>query len=118
MSDFYDASDFYEAVIPATPSPCDECPWRKDSIPGYLGPHTAEEWLNMAHGEGPIACHKTIKVNDSWEGARQCRGAASYRANSLKIPRNPEIVVGPTDDRVFKFWEFIEHHTKNRKRTS
>lgn len=70
-----------------------------------------------AHSEEPIACHKTIQVNDEWEGARQCRGAAIYRANVCKLPRSDEVVVGPVDrESVFATpSQFIEHHAKNKE---
>lgn len=106
----------------ATPKPCDECPFRTTSIPRYLGPHSAEEWAVMIQGEGPIACHKTIRdVDDggtgSWDhpNIRQCRGAASLRANLCKSPRNHEVVTGPVDDACFgggghALTRFLEHH--------
>lgn len=92
--------------------PCSECPWRRDAAPGYLGPHSANKWLDIAHGESAIACHKTIKVSGSWEGARQCRGAAIFRENLCKHPRNPTIETGPRDmEAVFATnEEFVEHH--------
>lgn len=97
----------------ATERPCNECPWRRDSTPGHLGPHSAEEWVAAAHGEGAIACHLTI-TDSNWtdEGMRQCAGAATFRANVLKVPRNPTIAVAKVDkERVFG-WndEFMEHH--------
>lgn len=100
---------------PAAPNPCAECPWVRDSAPGHLGPHTAGEWCDQAHGEAAIFCHLTIRhghheVTDP--ELRQCRGAAIFRANVLKTPRNPTAAVGPADRvRVFG-WddEFTAHH--------
>jgi hypothetical protein len=77
---------------------------------GWLGPYTAEEWEQLAHGEEPIACHLSIEESGSWDGALQCRGAASYRANVAKSPRDPEVVVGPKDPNVFGFREFRTYH--------
>lgn len=93
-------------------TPCNECPWRRVAARGWLGPMTADEWLEAVHGETPIACHKTIS-GDGWEGASQCRGAASFRANVCKAPRNDSVAVGPADrDGVFATSaEFKEHHT-------
>lgn len=65
----------------------------------------------MAHGETAIACHRTIKVSGSWEGARQCAGAASFRANVFKSPRDPEVADGPPRDDVFHSNQaFLDHH--------
>jgi hypothetical protein len=109
---------------PPTPSPCNDCPWRRVATKGWLGPHDAIEWLQIAHGESAIACHQTIKgtiVNDSGENVgdwshpamRQCRGAAIFREHVMKSPRNPAVETGPPDpEHVFVTnAEFIEHHT-------
>lgn len=100
---------------PATSSPCNDCPWRRNAIAGWLGPHTASEWLDIAHGESAIACHQTIDHNgQDWSELKQCRGAAIFRANVAKLPRNPKVAVGPEDhEHVFSSSkEFLEHHEK------
>lgn len=95
-----------DRVFPeTTAAPCNECPWRRDAIPGYLGPYTPLDWVKIAHGEQPIACHKTIRVHNplestgSWDDPkiRQCRGAAIFRENVGKSPKNPTIITGPHD---------------------
>lgn len=104
---------------PAVPKVCNDCPWRRVATPGWLGPHDAVEWLEMIHGETPIACHQTIVSNEEGEGdwehesMRQCRGAAIFRANVAKHPRQPSVALGPADDEtVFSTnAEFIAHHT-------
>lgn len=104
---------------PPTPNPCDECPWRRDALRGWLGPLSAEEWVEVAHGELPIACHKTIKHADEngegdWSdpGMRQCAGAAIYRSNVCKSPRDPAVSTLPADREKVFGWrtEFVEHH--------
>lgn len=106
-----------------TAAPCNECPWRRVAVAGYLGPYTALDWVKIAHGESAIACHKTIdsnKAGESWdqEGLRQCRGAAIFRANGFKEPHNESIATGPQDcDTVFHDGiEFIRHHTGEEPR--
>jgi hypothetical protein len=97
---------------------CVECPWRRDSAPGWLGPSTPEEWVEMAHGETAVACHTTVKSNDQpWEEVKQCRGIAQFRQHIFKTPRNPRIETGPADrERIFS-WddEFLAHHVKARE---
>jgi hypothetical protein len=115
-----DDDDFYSRTFPsATPNPCDECPWTRTSTRGWLGPHTPEEWLDIAHGESPIACHKTIRRTDDygigdWANPemRQCRGASIFRANVYKNPRHPDLKSGPVDEEhVFTTHaEFLAHH--------
>lgn len=102
---------------PAVKSPCNECPWRRNARPGFLGPHTAEEWARLAHTDTPIACHKTIKRNLDWVGALQCAGAAIFRRNVGKSPRDPAVAVGPLDtERVFRNDdEFVDHHERRKE---
>lgn len=104
---------------PARDTPCTECPWRRISAPGWLGPYTAEQWFRLAHSDEPIACHLTIVTDGEWEdGTMQCAGAARYRANVAKQPRDPQVASGPVDrDTVFaRPDEFLAHHTKGPTR--
>jgi hypothetical protein len=97
----------------AVPEPCRECPWRRNSVPGHLGPYSAVKWLDKLHGEGAIECHLTVRESGApWDEVKQCRGAAIMRANVCKSPRNPKVIVGPTDtEKVFETnEEFLEHH--------
>ena len=90
--------------------PCSDCPWRRDSVPGWLGNLGPQEWVYAAHGEARIDCHVHV-------GA-QCAGAATYRSNVAKRPRDPETLVLPSDrERVFATWqEFLEYHASYRGR--
>jgi hypothetical protein len=76
----------------------------------------ADEWVACAHSDEPIACHQTIVDDDDWdaEGIKQCRGAAQYRANVCKSPRDREVVVGPADrEAIFSNpMEFKAHHER------
>lgn len=98
---------------PATDRPCKGCPWRRRSAPGWLGPFDADEWLAIVHSDEPIACHETIQVSDSWEGALQCAGSAIFRDNVCKSPRDPAVAVGPVNKRLVfaSSKEFKEHHS-------
>lgn len=84
--------------------PCSDCPWRRDSIPGWLGGATVSQWIERAHGEVRIDCHV-------FKGP-QCAGAAIYRANVCKTPRDGSLLQLPADkERVFGFFtEFSAHH--------
>lgn len=99
-----------------TNKPCRECPWRRESAQGWLGPHTPEAWLEIAHGESPIACHMTVKSNDQdWSELRQCGGSAIFRANICKSPRHPNVAVADEQDTTTVFaWdnEFLAHHKR------
>lgn len=110
-------------TLPAVqPNPCNECPWRRISLPGWLGPFTAEEWNEMAHSDAAVACHTTIHDAVDGEGdwddprLRQCAGIATFRTNICKSPRDPEVATLPRDtENVFGYGEFVAHHTRRGK---
>lgn len=101
---------------PTTVRICNACPWRRESAPGWLGPFDAQTWLDIVNSDVPIACHQTIEVEGEWEGAiRQCAGAAQYRCNTHKSPRDPEVAVADEEDLVTVFGrgtEFLMHHNR------
>ena len=100
----------------ATKVPCVQCPWLRTSAPGWLGPHDPATWLDIVHGESPIACHLTIDHDGQpWDQVRQCAGAAIFRANIWKLPHNPNIARGPRDTDTVFAWndEFTDHHTRS-----
>lgn len=86
--------------------PCAGCPWKRGCIPGYLGNYDADAWLSMAHGESHIDCHNTTN--------QQCAGAAIFRANVCKSPRDPESLRLPPDEKTCFATdeEFRRHHSK------
>lgn len=83
---------------------CQDCPWARDAVQGWLGSLGADEWLQIAHGEGRAECHVHISA--------QCAGLAIYRANMAKIPRDPNALQLPADrERVFASpQQFRDHH--------
>lgn len=84
--------------------PCHDCPWRRASLPRWLGGFALANWLAAAHSEERILCH-TISN-------QQCAGMAIYRANVCKTPRDRLILTLPADrGHVFATpKEFTEHH--------
>jgi hypothetical protein len=87
-------------------SPCSDCPFSRKALPGWLGTLTAEEWVQAVHGEARIDCHTVSN--------QQCAGAAIYRANVCKSPRDKSLLrLPPNTTKVFSWMtEFIAHHTK------
>jgi hypothetical protein len=87
--------------------PCSDCPLRRDSLGGWLGGSSADDWAVMLHSEARFDCHVL-------KGA-QCAGAAIYRGNICKMPRDKTVLVLPADrDTVFSNREeFLDHHTKD-----
>jgi hypothetical protein len=94
-------------------TPCHDCPWRRNSIPGWLGNRTPEEWTRVAHSEAFVECHALQQPDgDIWE----CAGIAIFRANICKRLRDPDVMVLPKDTKRVFAWdnEFDAHH-KRRK---
>ncbi len=97
-------------------SPCHDCPWARESIPGWLGSLSKEEWRDLAHSEGRADCHA---FKDMDGGAFDCAGMAIYRSNVLKrvrdknalrLPANPILVFSNPG-------EFLEHHGRKGPKT-
>lgn len=69
---------------------CNQCPFSKDSAPGWLGPHTVEEILNSQQFEIPFSCHKKRKddstITDILNKKLQiCRGWVASASKSFKL---------------------------------
>lgn len=86
-------------------APCSDCPWRRDSLAGWLGPNTPAEWVALAHGEARIDCHALR--------GPQCAGAAIYRANVSKRTRGAQLRLPSNVVAVFAApSEFLQHHER------
>lgn len=102
--------------------PCNQCPYRKESLPGFLGDanYQPELFLQQLDMKEMHPCHLAIK---DWENytkeellaANKCTGALQFMNNSLRIHRNPKIAAlqktAGKNEKVFQWKsEFIEHH--------
>ena len=89
--------------------PCADCPFGRESLPGWTGTMPPEEWISGAHGEMEADCHAVSN--------QQCAGLAIYRANVCKAVRDPDALRLPADPvRVFATpAEFLQHHKRKRK---
>ena len=89
--------------------PCGDCPWRRASLPGWLGILTADQWIRHAHGESLIECHA---LEGPGGAPLQCAGSAIYRRNVCKSPRDRAILRLEADRmRVFDSpHDFKKHH--------
>lgn len=85
-------------------SPCSDCPFARNSLPGWLGRMSPEQWMMAAHGETFAECHTRISM--------QCAGMAIFRANVCKSPRSEAILrLPPNQIKVFaNNAEFLTHH--------
>lgn len=84
--------------------PCGDCPFSRNSMPGWLGGNTPEGFVAFAQGEGIYNCHSFI--------GPQCAGMAIFRSNICKSPRDSRVLVLPANRTKVFGWptEFIDHH--------
>jgi hypothetical protein len=106
-------------------TPCNECPWRKESQAGWLGGHSPEFYADaLALNETP-ACHCRDHGPDSDETAF-CAGALSVMANACIMPDDSKhpgaaearMAVGRRDDTFGHHALFYKHHTHGEDYTS
>lgn len=121
---------------------CRECPFRRESWPGYLGNDNPTEFVNKAEAGVAMPCHMKVDYEQpDWEAraasAPLCRGALTYLQNNGKRPYVPPVEVPipeflraeipvvldaldngdvePDRETVFTWrHEFIDHHQKGR----
>jgi len=103
-------------------TPCGKCPFRRASLPGWLGGRTALEFAELANTEARMPCHSHHRDGVDYEEAQtpgtpmyqspQCAGRAIYWANQIKAPRTSDLLTLPKDEASVIGWptEFIQHH--------
>lgn len=108
--------------------PCSECPFRKNSLPGYLGGFTAEETIRVAVSESNFDCHLT-RIDENGNGIpedskkrKACAGRMLFATNTAKSFRRPELeqvrlqlknkTSQKVKDNILSYLEFIKHHDK------
>ncbi len=86
--------------------PCGDCPFTRESLAGWLGGATGDEYAALAHSDAPIGCHVYLDAH--------CAGAAIYRANVGKAPRVAHLTLEKDTETLFGTrLEFVGHHIKN-----
>lgn len=82
---------------------CSDCPLRRDSLRGWLGGLSPEEYRRLLHSDIRVECHV--------HNGSRCAGVAIYRTNVCKS-QPPEDKL-PADTATVFAWpqEFIDHHT-------
>lgn len=110
---------------------CGECPFRKDSLKGWLGGETVDETLNAQQFEHLFSCHKNrtedqkLNLELIKDGQQPiCRGflvsaklsAKMFGQNvangaELKRLTNEMVISEEEKENTLKRWEFREHHT-------
>lgn len=107
------------ALVEQHSAPCKQCPWRKDSAPGWLGSSSPLEFLQQSEAELRMPCHLHVDYeSEDWQtkqaSAPQCVGRAVHFKNRFKTPRNTELIkADAVYDSVFTNpQDFIDHHSR------
>lgn len=101
--------------------PCKECPYRKESLPGYLGEANYDPELFLQQLDMPELhpCHLAVDWESHTEQelleAKKCVGALQFMNNSFMISRSQNIAVlqkevGKNDEVISFKHNFIKHH--------
>lgn len=104
--------------------PCNKCPFKKDSFPGYLGTMSGNPIGFLNHTEQhPMPCHMQVK-DEEWKDKNllfvkawktPCIGLLQFMKNTGKLPRHPYYasMVGQVVGSIKVFatrQEFIKYH--------
>lgn len=100
------------------PAPCNDCAFRRTSIPGHLGGSPAETFIGQVYGPFVIPCHLACNFDDpEWKAKSfetpQCAGAVVFRANIGVSDLLPDQLHKLPTDKVNVFGsavEFMAHH--------
>ena len=97
-------------------TPCADCPWRTDSLQGYLGGHSPEFYTDAVMNNEAPACHNRDHGPESDDTAF-CAGALSTMANGCVSAWNAtgegeeaRKEVGRRDDTFSHPAKFYEYH--------
>lgn len=98
-------------------APCNKCPFRINSLPGWLGPWSLMELHNLIMHEVYFPCHQTIQEVGKEEGTSFCVGALIYMTNCVKVPKRDQLreaqdYYNPLIDplTILDFAGYMEHH--------
>lgn len=104
---------------------CPECPFRKDSIPGWLGPHKLEEILDNFTYEFAWTCHRERDGISDHTKIPICKGflicskksAHSFGKTDIGKEMNNIIknlnISEKENDLIMNKFEFKKYHNKN-----
>ncbi len=109
---------------------CKECPFSKNSLPGFLADYTPQDIVDFMNREDLFPCHmmmpdenldqsdveKMIKNGE----LKLCRGYVESIIKSAKLPRNNKFLLDAmkcvresgVSENSMPIWEFVKHHTK------
>jgi len=111
--------------------PCKQCPFKKNSAPGWLGAYSISDIKNAILNEEVFPCHPTVNYEDHDFIKNQimnpdskvqfCAGFAILSKRLCKLPRDKDMsnywrnVINKDSQYVFdSFKDFEDYHTKKK----
>ncbi len=106
-------------------TPCNDCPFRKNSLAGWLADYTPQQLHTIVMNEMPFPCHLTHEDDLEWEEAGSeenplCAGALMYMKKNAKSPRRQDLHIIVKDipladcDNILSVTEFFKHHSTKK----
>lgn len=103
-------------------TPCSDCPFRKDSIAGWLSEYTTQDLHSLVMNEIPFPCHMThdrdLEFDEAGEAETPlCAGALRYMRKAGKSPRRQDLAfllksIDRNDcENILSVPEFFKHHS-------
>ena len=105
--------------------PCGECPYRKNSAPGYFGGHDPSEYHEALKEEQIVACHKRtrFKEDGSIDKLTACTGHIVGQIKGCKSPNGSNLALVDMHEKVrscseldswkdnsLTYFDFKNHH--------
>jgi hypothetical protein len=112
---------------------CKECPFSKNSIPGWLADYTTGDFKDFMNNEVLFPCHMMMseeslsheEVQDKIQNGelKLCRGYVESVIKSAKSPRYNQTLKDAMvkaraeglSDETMPIWDFIKHHEQFKK---
>lgn len=109
---------------------CKECPFKKDSLQGWLGNHTTDSILEQINLEMPFSCHMVREDNEKINNIKLlegehgiCRGyIATATVSAKRFGGNPiygeqmknlqDEIIQEDKEQVMNKWNFKKYHDK------
>lgn len=99
--------------------PCKECPFRKTSLPTWLGGLTAKQTHDYVLSEANFACHMTRKKTA--EQMSRCKGSQIFLIHHCKsvrmnIPLQKALAQTKKEGHNLENYlgfDFLQHHSEN-----
>lgn len=111
------------------PNLCGDCPFSKNSLPGFLADYTIEDFMEFQRVEYPFPCHKQLESDlpaDLVENLvidgklMVCRGYAESMKMSCKVPRNRDFARALESIEIsgdaLSIFDFVKHHSQYEKK--